>query len=174
MYKNFKAKHGGKHLQHLSWGAAKSYKIEEHDNWMKQIYKDDLPAYFWLYNEGNDKEAWVRAYFDTTCKCEHITNNFSESFNNMILDLRDMPLVRLFQKFQYMVMSLMYRRRMKARDEMEGKLVVPRVEKTIEKLKKQYKYYTTEGTIDWMHVAIDRNGTSWTVDLKEQGCSCKE
>ena len=141
---------------------------------MKQIYKDDLDAYKWLYSDDNDKEGWVRAYFDTTCKCEHITYNFSESFNNMILDLRDMPLVRLLEKFQYMVMSLMYRRRVKARDEMGEKQVVPRVEETIDKLKKQYKYYIIEGTTDWMHVAINKHGVSWTVDLRAQECSCKE
>lgn len=62
----------------------------------------------------------MRAYFDTTSKCEHITNYFFEPFNNMILDLRDMLLVRLVEKFQYMVMSLMYMRRLKAKDEMGG------------------------------------------------------
>lgn len=30
MYKNFKKEHKGKHLEHLSWGAARAYKKEDH------------------------------------------------------------------------------------------------------------------------------------------------
>lgn len=53
-------------------------------------------------------------------------------------------------------------------------VVIPKVEKTVEKLKKQYKYYTIEGTTDWMHVTINKHGVIWTVDLRAQVYSCCE
>ena len=157
---------------HLSWGAARAYREEDHDKWMKQLLKDDKVAHKFIVDA--DKYSWGRAFFDTTTKCEHLTNNFSESFNNMIIGLRDLPLVRLVQKYQLMVMSLLYKRRCKATEEIGDSFVVPRVENLIKKYKKQYKDYTTNGSTDWMHVAIDKVGVTWTVDLKANTCTCCE
>ena len=79
MYKNFKIDgYKGSHLEHLTWGAGKAYKKEDHDKWMKQLEKDDATIYKWMCREENEVRA--RAQFDTTSKCEHITNKFSESF----------------------------------------------------------------------------------------------
>ena len=41
--------------------------------WMEELLKAKSKAHNWLSVEP--KEQWVRAYFDTTCKCEHVTNN---------------------------------------------------------------------------------------------------
>lgn len=47
------------------------------------MFKDCMEEKLWLDNE--EKATWARSYFDTTTKCEHITNNFLKSFNKMIL-----------------------------------------------------------------------------------------
>lgn len=170
LYKNFKTKHHGDHLMHLSWGAARAYREEDHDKWMKQMLTDDKAAHEYLVKA--DKYCWGRAFFDTHSKCDHLTNNFSESFNNMIISLRDLPLVKLVQKYQLMVMSLLYKRRSNAEESLVEPVVVPRVENLIKKYKKSYKDYTTQGSTNWVHVAINRVGVTWTVDLKANTCSC--
>lgn len=78
---------------------------------MKQLEKDDATTYKWMCSEEND--VWAIAHFDNTSKCEHITNNFFESFNKMLLSLRNLPLGRLVHKYQILVMSLLYTKRMK-------------------------------------------------------------
>lgn len=80
----------------------------------------------------------------------------------MIIGLRDLPLVKLVQKYQ--LMALMYKRRCKAVEEMGDSIVVPRIEKLVNKYKKQYKDYTTKWSTYWMHVAIDKVGVTWIVD----------
>lgn len=88
---------------------------------MEDLEKAKSAPFYWLNVEP--KELWVRVYFDTTYKCEHIINNWSESFNNKLLDLRDLPLVKLVDKYTILVISLIYKRRLKCLDMDKDNLV---------------------------------------------------
>ena len=138
---------------------------------MAQIDKDDREAKKLL--DSKPYTGWCRSYFETTSTCEHITNNFSESFNKMILSLRDMPLTRLIEKFQVLVMTLLYHRRING-DEMDPNGIVPTVEAAIAKVKKNYNNYSTAGSSDYLHVAMNKHGKTWTVDLEAMTYSCCE
>lgn len=107
---------------------------------MEELLKVKSKAHNWLSVEL--KELWVRAYFDITCKCEHITNNWSGSFNKMLLDLRDLPLVKLVDKYTILMRFLLYKRRCSSL-EMDGNSLVPRVEENIANMKKEYNMFTT-------------------------------
>ena len=111
------------------WGVH-TYKKEDREKWMAQIGNGDSKAKKWL--DSKPYNGWCRSYFDTTSKYEDITNNFSESFNKMILTLRDMPLTKLIEKYQVLVMSLLYDRRMNA-DQMDPDGLMPRVEKKMQR-----------------------------------------
>ena len=78
----------------------------------------------WLKSEPF--QYWARSHFDTTSKSEHITNNFSESFNKMIFSMRDMPLLKLVKQYQLLVMGLLYNRKINAMG-MDPEELVPRV-----------------------------------------------
>ncbi|KAF6161539.1 hypothetical protein GIB67_009418 [Kingdonia uniflora] len=118
-----------------------------------------------------------------TAKCEHITNNFSESFNNWILKIRDKPLHKVLEKLNLMLMKLMFDRRQKAKD-WEEKLLVPRAQTHFDKLKRQYGQYRIEGTkkgdgntgqgITGQYVAIAVSGQRWRVNLRTHECDCHE
>ncbi|KAF6169933.1 hypothetical protein GIB67_034325 [Kingdonia uniflora] len=96
----------------------------------------------WL--EREPYESWYRSYFDTSTKCEHMTNNFSESFNNWIVKIRDKPLNKMVVRLNLMQMTLMYERKLKAR-EWDQNGLVPRAVKKIELLKTCSRHYRLEG-----------------------------
>jgi hypothetical protein len=41
--------------------------------------------------ENTHKHVWARCYFSTTSKCDYVTNNIAEVFNNWIKDLKSLP-----------------------------------------------------------------------------------
>ncbi|KAF6143400.1 hypothetical protein GIB67_029569 [Kingdonia uniflora] len=89
MYKNFKQLYRGTYLMTLAWNASKAYKktvIKENLDKLRIVEPD---AKTWL--EKEPYESWCRSYFDASTKCEHVTNNFLESFNNWIVKIIDKP-----------------------------------------------------------------------------------
>ncbi|KAF6142824.1 hypothetical protein GIB67_002688 [Kingdonia uniflora] len=149
MYKNFKKIYIGTHLEKLPWNAARAYRTIDKDNFLAKLGEDHLYARHWL--EREPPETWYRSHFDSTAKCEHITNNFSESFNNWILRVRDKPLHKSLKKLNMMMMTLIYDRRTKASIwDQDG--LVPRAVAHIAKLKKWYGKFNLVG--------VDKN--KWT------------
>lgn len=97
--------------------------------------------------------CWARSHFDTTSKCEH--DNFPGSLNKMILSLRDMPLIKLVEQFQILVMSLLYKKN-NSLVGVDPDALEPRVALTLEKLKKHYNKVSTQGRTYHLHVAINK------------------
>ncbi|KAF6134860.1 hypothetical protein GIB67_002261 [Kingdonia uniflora] len=135
--------HRGTHLEKLIWGAAKAWKQTEKKEFLDLLKLDDPTTYDWLRREPY--ERWCRSHFDFSTKCEHITNNFSESFNNWINKVRDKPLHRAIEKLNLMLMKLMYDRRLKAR-EWDQNGLVPRAVTHIEKMSKKW---SIQGRGEW-------------------------
>ncbi|KAF6148403.1 hypothetical protein GIB67_036618 [Kingdonia uniflora] len=142
---------GGTHLEGLVWGAAKAWKQTEKQEKLDKLKVDNPEAHDWLVKEPF--EHWARSHFDFTAKCEHITNNFLESFNNWILKIRDKLLHRALEKLNLMMIKLMYDRRNKAAEWNQDGLV-PRAEEHIAKMETFYGQYHLEGVGDGCHVGI--------------------
>jgi hypothetical protein len=53
---------------------------------------------------------WYRSGFNPAIKCDYITNNISEVFNNWIKDHKDLAVCELAEKIRVMVMELFFRR----------------------------------------------------------------
>lgn len=171
LYKNFKDKFSGDHLENLSWGAAKAYKVSEFERIMGIMENDAIKAKEWL--DKVDKTCWARAYFDRTSKCDAITNNFSESFNSWILKIRHKPLNKFVDKLSLALMSLVYDRRVQSREMSDGGLV-PAADLVCQKLEKKYNRYKIQGVSDEVFCAINiKTDKKFTVDLAEMTCSCE-
>ncbi|KAF6136841.1 hypothetical protein GIB67_030126 [Kingdonia uniflora] len=114
-----------------------------------------------------------RSHFDLTVKCEHFTNNFSESYNNWIIMLRDKPFHKFIEGMNLMMMKLTYDRWKKA-ENWNVNSVVPRVKTYIEEMKKCCNQYTPQGADTNMWVTISKDGKKWRVDLVGKACNCYE
>ncbi|KAF9623410.1 hypothetical protein IFM89_002994, partial [Coptis chinensis] len=155
MYKNFKKLFKGSYLEKMTYFAAKSFKEVDFKKWMDKIGSAKIEEREWL--EKENVESWAQSCFYHTSKCEHITNNFSKSFNNWIQEVRDKPVCKLVDKLHLAFMRNIYDRKQKAKkwdDEADNKFhgLVLRVKQTI---KTRIKFIR-----------------KWIVDLRSKECSC--
>ncbi|KAF6168500.1 hypothetical protein GIB67_015047 [Kingdonia uniflora] len=144
----------GTHLESLVWGAAKAWKQTEKQDKLDKLKVNNPEAHDWLVKEPFEHLA--RLHFDFTAKYEHITNNFSESFNNWILKIRDRPLHRALENLNLMMMKLMYDRRNKGAEWNQDGLV-HRAEEHITKIETFYRQYHPEGDGDGCYAIIGAN-----------------
>ncbi|KAF6144331.1 hypothetical protein GIB67_024558 [Kingdonia uniflora] len=104
MYKNFKQLYRGTYLVTLAWNVSKAYKKFVMKFFLDKLGVAEPDAKTWL--EREPYESWYRSYFDASTKCEHVTNNFPESFNNWIFKIRDKPLNKMVERLNLMQMTL--------------------------------------------------------------------
>ncbi|XP_026415861.1 uncharacterized protein LOC113311233 [Papaver somniferum] len=109
MYANFKTHYKGSKLHTLFWNAARAYKPKHFQAHMNSMMSENVSACEYLM--GEDPKRWCRAFFDHKSACEHLSNNFSESFNNMITNIREKPVCNLVLMYGQLVMGLFYKRR---------------------------------------------------------------
>ncbi|KAF6147312.1 hypothetical protein GIB67_009795 [Kingdonia uniflora] len=175
IYSNFKKQHKGKALENIVWRIARAYTVVEHRRCMKKLKKLSDGAWSWM--KAIPFNLWSRAYFDHTAKCEHLTNNLSESFNSWMTGLRDLPVCQFVEKFHLKIVTLMFDRRKKAR-EWSVDDVVPRAKKLHESHKAEYQKYIYRGVIDselgitsniW---SVETIHSRWVVNLDSRTCEC--
>jgi hypothetical protein len=65
---------------------------------------DGLTKWF----KENHSFLWYRSGFNSDIKCDYITNNIAEVFNNWIKDHKDLPVCDLANKIRVMIMELFY------------------------------------------------------------------
>lgn len=172
MFENFRATHKGTHLKTLAWGASKSYREVDHKRYMDQLENDSKSAFEWFASV--ETHTWARSTFDLTSKCEHVTNNFSESFNSWMLDVRSKPLHRILEGFNLKVMGLMFERKMQVKKwEGEGMILVPRADRIVKNRMEKKKRYRLFGASEYNWCVVNSKSSSrWDVDMKEKSCSC--
>ena len=83
---NFKSQFSGILLSSSFWKASKNYDSIGHNDAMASIKDININA--WKYLDKIPRTTWCRHVFSTELKSDHVTNNFTESFNAWIGDLR--------------------------------------------------------------------------------------
>jgi len=58
-----------------------------------------------------DKLKWTRIKFSEHIKCDHITSNVAEVWNNWVKDIKDLPIADLADTLRSKFMELYARRR---------------------------------------------------------------
>ena len=69
-----------RYLSSFFWKATKSYDVVGHNKEMASIKDINIDA--WKYLDKIPRSAWCRHVFSPELKCNHVTNNFTETFNN--------------------------------------------------------------------------------------------
>jgi hypothetical protein len=98
----------------------------EHKGWdpivVSVLYDDHECTYHLL--------LWYKRDFNPAIKCDYVTNNIAESFNNWIKGIKDLPMCELADKIREKIMELFYRRQRISRM-LQGKILsaVLRVQK---------------------------------------------
>jgi len=102
LFSNFKKKFQGDIFKFGLWGAARTYSVTRFDTFINEIEKYCPTAIQYLNKEHN--KLWSRSKFGTIAKCDNLTNNIAETFNNWISEERNKPIVDLIDSIRQKIM----------------------------------------------------------------------
>ncbi|XP_035823234.1 uncharacterized protein [Zea mays] len=119
LMQNFIKRYSGESGGHM-WPAARAYDKEAYEKHLDIIYRGIPDAKLWL--KKHHKLKWMRSDFNPNIKCDYVTNNVAEVFNNWIKDIKDLPVADLADKIREMIGLLMYRRR-EIGEKLDGKIL---------------------------------------------------
>jgi hypothetical protein len=105
---NFIKKFGGDVFSKM-YPAARAYIVEVFQYFFNFVKEASDQVMEWL--ENRHKLLWMRNIFNLEIKCDYITNNLAECFNNWIKDWKDLPVIELADKIREMLMVLWRKRR---------------------------------------------------------------
>ena len=71
----------------------------------------DLDKEAWEYLANIQPTQWTKSHFTPRAISDCYVNNFSESFNSMILETRDKPIISLLEWIRVRLMTKMYNKR---------------------------------------------------------------
>ncbi|KAL5779258.1 hypothetical protein ACOSQ2_009995 [Xanthoceras sorbifolium] len=109
IYANFRLKHSGQKLKTLFWMCSRSSNLFEFNDAMAEIGRVNIDARTWL--DKINPIHWSRHAFDQSIKCDHVTNNMTESFNSMLGDHRAKTFLQLLEFIRRMVMKRFQKRK---------------------------------------------------------------
>jgi hypothetical protein len=98
---------------------ARAYRKVVHEHY-KAIVRSKKDVVDWL--DQYHSLLWYRSAFNPAIKCDYVTNNIVESFNNWIKDIKDLPVCELADKIKEKIMELFHRRKRIGRM-LEGKIL---------------------------------------------------
>ncbi|CAI9098791.1 OLC1v1035498C1 [Oldenlandia corymbosa var. corymbosa] len=123
------------------------------------------------YVDDLDEQTWARHAFSESLKCEHITNNISESFNSWVGDLRGKPVVVMYDTIRGRLMSKIHTRYAEATLWVYD--VTPRVIKQLKanaQASRTLKFWCFQDKL----FEVREENKSFVVKLDEGYCDCKE
>ncbi|XP_026431647.1 uncharacterized protein LOC113328868 [Papaver somniferum] len=152
------------------WNAAKCYKKRHYQQHMDKLFVEDEKAALYLIDQK--PESWSRSHFSNDSKCEHINNNFSESFKNMAKPFRDKPIITLAQMYNKLVMGLFFKRRNESENWQDGE-IVPKAMKLITKMQDLNHLFELTGAVRGrVYEVRSIHDVVFVVDLSKKSFSC--
>lgn len=173
LVKNFQKRFHGEVFQRHLWPASRAYKRANFDMHYKVMEEASPRAMEWI--KENHKHLWARSMFSTASKCDYVTNNIAETFNNWVKHEKSLPVMELMDRIRQMIMQKMCTRRNLA-DKLQG-LIIPHVIKVLNAKSRNLPFkifhsHNFTGEIG----GTNKDLTTWrhTVDLNAKECSCME
>jgi hypothetical protein len=98
---------------------AKAYMKEVYDMYIANVTQNPIIV-DWL--DKFHSLLWYRDGFNPSIKCDYVTNNITELFNNWIKDYKDLPVYDLADQIRLMIMQIFHKIRRIGR-RLEGKIL---------------------------------------------------
>ena len=140
---------------------------------MTAIFNESGEIWKWFTN--NHKLLWYRCRFNPKIKCDFITNNLAEVFNNWIRDIKDLPVAELADKVREMIMVLWSKRRRLA-DRLPSGRILPAVMVQLRANTRGLSHLKVVSSGSWSAEVWDDNKDSerHRVKLEKKTCTCLE
>ncbi|KAL3520854.1 hypothetical protein ACH5RR_019003 [Cinchona calisaya] len=130
LHNNIKKLHPGDSLKARVWACARSTYRKRFDNEMESLKQYDEGAHKWL-TENSSPYHWSRSHFRTIPKCDILLNNLCESFNSVILEAQEKPILDMLENIRMCLMERLRTRRERTRKRTEN--LCPKIQKKLEK-----------------------------------------
>ena len=130
----------------------------------------DLDVKACKYLADINPAQWFKSHFSSRALCDCLANNLSESFNVMILEARDKPILAMLEWIRVRLMTKQYKKQ-KGIAKYTGK-VCPNIQDKLEKLKHESIPFSATPTGSLMY-DVDNGRERHVVDLAKKACSCR-
>ncbi|XP_070023062.1 uncharacterized protein [Nicotiana sylvestris] len=159
-------------LKHALWAAAGATTMRFFDARMEDIAKLDAEAATWLKEKAPTE--WSKSHFSPNAKCDILLNNMCESFNTMILEAGDKPIITLLKKLRYLLMARLQANRDKG-DRWNCGDICPRIRSILHKNEKVVAAFIPKKSNEWNYKILGGSVSDiWAMDLAGRKYSCRK
>ena len=136
---------------------------------MRELQVANREAYDWL--SAIPANLWSRCMFNPRSKCDLLSNNVSESFNQYIKEAREEPNLSMFEAISRLIMCR-YQEKREFISKVKGK-ICPRIHDKVEEIKARAMEYEAvqAGQGIW---EITGYAGHKIVNLNARTCTCRE
>ena len=136
---------------------------------MKEMVKLDNDAFKWL--NGKPPRQWSRSHFSTFTKSDMLLNNLCESFNSLIMEARDKPILTMLEKIRCILMRRVHVNRTKMSK--KKRVLCPKIQEIVEKIKDEASYCVPDfsGSSKFQ---VAGPGGQFVYDLENMTCECRK
>ncbi|XP_021758837.1 uncharacterized protein LOC110723774 [Chenopodium quinoa] len=167
IWANFKLQFTGSTFKELFWNAARATTAIDFEIAMESIRFLSEDAY--VYLDNIPPRHWSRHAFPSQCNSNILLNNICETFNVVIRDARDKPILTQMEWLRRYVMKRHNDKR-EVVQKLDGKLM-PYVSKKFDKIERVARHCIVQvSRADSYEVEL--NGDSVLVDLAMRTCTC--
>ena len=170
LHNNFKKRHPGETIKDMFWGCARATYVNRFKAEMETLKQYDESAHKWLMDNTSPRH-WSRSHFRTTVKCDILLNNLCESFNSVILDAREKPILGMLENIRICLMERLRTKREWMRKMNEE--ICPKILKKLEKAKDDAKSNIARWADDDRFEVTHMYGGTFVVDMKRRTCTCR-
>ncbi|XP_057745168.1 uncharacterized protein LOC130963035 [Arachis stenosperma] len=161
-----------KQVKGCVWEAARSTTPVQFKDAMDRLKYVSNGAWEYMSNKF-DPKVWCRAFFNRYPKNAAVTNNMCESWNAVIVEAREKPILTLCEELRVHVMNKMARHR-RILGTYKGRLAPVQQMKLDKWIKPQSHKWNAQwcGDNDRVVFDVSRNTQKFGVNLKNQTCTC--
>ena len=109
IYNNFKLNFNGLELKAALWSYVAATTVKEFEKRMQDMKELDKEA--WEYQADIQPTQWTKSHFPLRAISVCYVNNLSESFNSMILEVRNKPIIVMLEWIRLRLMTRTYSKR---------------------------------------------------------------
>ncbi|XP_071917224.1 uncharacterized protein [Coffea arabica] len=171
LHNNMKKSHPGESIKARFWACARSSYMCKFESEMDALNEYDYNAHKWLVDNTNPRQ-WSRLHFRETTKCDILLNNLCESFNAVILEVREKPILGMLETLRIYLMDRMRIKRewMKKRTD----VICPKIQKKLEKAKNEAAANIARHSDDKRFEVQYIYGGTYVVDVERCTCTCRK
>ena len=168
IYNNFKLNFKGLELKAALWRRAAATTVREFEKRMQDM--KELDKEVWEYLVDIQPTQWTKSHFTPRAIFDCYMNNFSESFNSMILEVRDKPNIAMLEWIRVRLMTKMYSKRFGI--EKFTSDICPNMVQNLEQLIVDSKSFFVVPSSCYIY-EVDNEYERHVVNLTRKCCTCR-